>query len=67
VQSELLTRWDEQFALTSTTGTADADIVGKVCGGGGQRWVTDPVAATARVLSIPGTGTPSTRDDGVSV
>jgi hypothetical protein len=62
VQGELLTRWDEQLALTSTTGTADADIVVKVRdGSGGQRWVTDPVAPTAGALSVPGTGTPSAR------
>ncbi|MCX5329471.1 MULTISPECIES: RICIN domain-containing protein [unclassified Streptomyces] len=62
VQGELLTRWDEQLALTSTTGAADADIVVKVRDGSdGQRWVTDPVSPTAGALSVPGTGTPSAR------
>ena len=65
VQGEFLTRWDEQLALTSTTGAADADIVVKVRDGSdGQRWVTDPVSPSAGALSIPDTGAPSARSVG---
>lgn len=46
VQGELLPRWDEQLALTSTNGAAGADIVVKVRdGSGAQRWPADPGAS----------------------
>ncbi|MFF7450032.1 MULTISPECIES: ricin-type beta-trefoil lectin domain protein [unclassified Streptomyces] len=62
VPGELLTRWDDQLALTSTTGAADADIVVKVRDGSdGQRWVTDSVVPSAGALSVPGSGAPSAR------
>jgi hypothetical protein len=62
VQGELLTRWDEQLALTSTTGTADADIVVKVRDGSDQqRWVTDAATPSAGTLSVPDSGKPSAR------
>ncbi|WP_367319086.1 RICIN domain-containing protein [Streptomyces sp. HUAS ZL42] len=51
-QGELLPRWDDALALTSTTGEPGADIVVKVRDGStGQRWVTDPVTADPGSLS----------------
>jgi hypothetical protein len=63
VQGELLPRWDEQLALTSTTGEAGADIVVKVRDGSAeQRWLTDPTStADPGSLSVTGTETPSAR------
>lgn len=62
VQGELLTRWDEQLAVTSVTGTADADIVVKVRDGSDQqRWVTDSATPSAGTLSVPDSGRPSAR------
>ncbi|MDT9695776.1 RICIN domain-containing protein [Streptomyces sp. P17] len=43
VQGELLPRWDERLALTSTNGEAGSDIVVKVRNGSDdQRWLADP-------------------------
>ncbi|MER5209823.1 RICIN domain-containing protein [Streptomyces sp. NPDC002838] len=63
VQGELLPRWDEQLALTSTTEDPGADIVVKVRDDSDrQRWLTDPPAtASPGSLSDPGTQTPSAR------
>ncbi|MBE8477970.1 RICIN domain-containing protein [Streptomyces justiciae] len=62
VQGELLTRWDEQLAVTSTSGEPDSDIVVKVRDGSDQqRWVTDPVSPSAGALSVPDSGAPSVR------
>jgi hypothetical protein len=63
VQGELLPRWDEQLALTSTTDDAGADIVVKVRDGSAeQRWLTDPTStAGPGSLSVTGTETPSAR------
>ncbi|MGW1952703.1 RICIN domain-containing protein [Streptomyces sp. NPDC001920] len=63
VQGELLPRWDEQLALTSTTGDTGADIVVKVRDGSeGQRWLTDPVtSAHPGSLSSAETGAPGAR------
>jgi hypothetical protein len=60
VQGEWLPRWDEQLALTSTTGEPGADIVVKVRDGSTeQRWLTDPAStATPGSLSVTGTETP---------
>ncbi|MFF3346304.1 RICIN domain-containing protein [Streptomyces sp. NPDC002779] len=54
VQGELLPRWDERLALTSTNGTAGADIVVKVRDGTDtQRWLADPGrSAPADPLSV---------------
>ena len=58
VQGELLPRWQEQLALTSTTGDAGADIVVKVRSGSkDQRWLTDSTTASPDSLSIEGTHT----------
>jgi hypothetical protein len=63
VQGELLPRWDEQLALTSTTDDAGADIVVKVRDGSAeQRWLTDPTSTVGPgSLSVTGTETPSAR------
>jgi hypothetical protein len=58
VQGELLPRWDERLALTSTTKNPDADIVVEVRDRSAeQRWRTEPAPTTPAVsLSIAGTG-----------
>ncbi|MEV0634912.1 ricin-type beta-trefoil lectin domain protein [Streptomyces sp. NPDC050619] len=63
VQGELLPRWDEQLALTSTTEDPGADIVVKVRDGSAQqRWLADPLStASPGSLSDTGTATPSAR------
>jgi hypothetical protein len=63
VQGELLPRWDEQLALTSTTEDPGADIVVKVRDDSdGQRWLTDPVtSAGPGSLRITGSDAPSAR------
>ncbi|NUR44037.1 MAG: ricin-type beta-trefoil lectin domain protein, partial [Streptomyces sp.] len=62
VQGELLTRWDDQLAVTSTSGEPDSDIVVKVRDGSDQqRWVTDAVSPSAGALSVPDSDAPSVR------
>ncbi|MGA5895573.1 RICIN domain-containing protein [Streptomyces venetus] len=62
VQGELLPRWDEQLALTSTDGDPDADIVVKVRDrSDGQRWQPEPVPTTAGSLSIEEQDDPTAR------
>ncbi|MET8246502.1 RICIN domain-containing protein [Streptomyces sp. NPDC005202] len=62
VQGELLTRWQQGLALTSTTPNPDADVVVKVRDGStAQRWLTDSVPVSPGSLSIAGTGAPSAR------
>ncbi|MDN0197758.1 RICIN domain-containing protein [Streptomyces sp. S.PNR 29] len=57
VQGELLPRWEEQLALTSTTRDPDADIVVKVRDGSpDQSWRTDSTPVTAGSLSTTGKG-----------
>ncbi|MFJ3669333.1 RICIN domain-containing protein [Streptomyces sp. NPDC090106] len=62
VRGELITRWDEQLAVTATAAEPDADIVVKVRDGSDQqRWVTDPPSPTAGALSVPDSHAPSIR------
>lgn len=62
VQGELLPRWQESLALTSTTRDPDADVVAKVRDGSiAQRWQTDTASASPGSLSIAGTAAPSAR------
>ncbi|MGW0758514.1 RICIN domain-containing protein [Streptomyces sp. NPDC002814] len=60
VRGELLARWQEGLALTSTTKDEGADIVVKVRDGSAeQRWLTDRASADTGSLSIAGTDAPS--------
>jgi hypothetical protein len=62
VQGELLPRWDEQLALTSTTRDPGADIVVKVRDRSAQqRWLADSASASPGSLSVEGTHTPPVR------
>jgi hypothetical protein len=63
VRGELLPRWDERLALTSTTTDAGADIVVKVRDhSDDQRWLTDPAStAGPGALSVPEAGGPAAR------
>lgn len=63
VQGELLPRWDERLAVTSTTGDKGADIVVKVRDGSDQqRWQTDPApTASPGSLSVTGSENPGAR------
>ncbi|MFG3659093.1 RICIN domain-containing protein [Streptomyces sp. NPDC047706] len=66
VRGELLPRWDEQLALSVTTGDPGADIVVKVRDGSeDQRWLTDPQPAGAGSLSVAETADPSARQAGL--
>ncbi|MFD7436193.1 RICIN domain-containing protein [Streptomyces sp. NPDC059861] len=66
VQGELLPRWDEQLALSVTTGDPGADIVVKVRDGADdQRWLTDPQTAGAGSLSVAETIDASARQAGL--
>ncbi|MFD7280559.1 ricin-type beta-trefoil lectin domain protein [Streptomyces sp. NPDC059862] len=66
VRGELLPRWDEQLALSSTAGEPGADIVVKVRDGStAQRWLTDPEPADAGSLSVAETTDPSARPVGL--
>jgi hypothetical protein len=64
-RGELLPRWQEGLALTSTTPKADADIVVKARDHStDQRWVTDSASARPGSLSVAGTHAPSARPAG---
>ncbi|QOV40592.1 ricin-type beta-trefoil lectin domain protein [Streptomyces ferrugineus] len=67
VQGELLPRWDEQLALTSTTADVGADIVVKVRDGSeSQRWLADPpTSASPGSLSSEEVETPEARAVGL--
>ncbi|MFB7934205.1 RICIN domain-containing protein [Streptomyces sp. NPDC056039] len=62
VQGELLPRWDEQLALTSTNDDPEADIVVKVRDRSEeQRWQPEPVPTAAGSLSIAEEEIPTAR------
>ncbi|WP_217237841.1 RICIN domain-containing protein [Streptomyces sp. AC555_RSS877] len=68
VQGELLPRWDEQLALTTTGADPGSDIVVKVRDGvTEQYWLADPAStATPGSLSATGTRAPGARAVGLS-
>ncbi|WP_030247690.1 RICIN domain-containing protein [Streptomyces sp. NRRL S-455] len=62
VRGELLPRWDEQLALTSTNDDPDADVVVKVRDrSDAQRWQPEPVPTAADSLSIAEDEAPTAR------
>ncbi|MFD5571453.1 RICIN domain-containing protein [Streptomyces cadmiisoli] len=66
VRGELLPRWEEQFALASTTAEAGSDVVVKVRdGSAAQRWLTDPAPAGTGSGPVAGSTDPAQRQVGL--